>query len=66
MTTNRKDSRTTAQIFQRFLMKVAALCYTMVKTICNHSFEGVSTGFKPMNKFKKVNLPYDFVEMGGF
>ncbi|MBQ4387666.1 MAG: hypothetical protein II822_08700 [Prevotella sp.] len=51
---------------RRVLMKAVALCYTMMKTICNHSFEAVSTGFKSMNKFKKVNLPYDFVEMGGF
>ena len=39
-------------------MKVVSLCYTMMKTICNHSFEGVGTGFKSMNKFKKVNLLY--------
>ena len=58
MTTNRKDSKTTAQILQRVLMKVVSLCYTMMKTICNHSFEGVGTGFKSMNKFKKVNLLY--------
>ena len=30
----------------------------MLKTICNHSFEGVTNGFQCMNKFKKVNLRY--------
>ena len=39
-------------------MKVVSMAYVMLKVICGHSFEGVSSGFKSMNKFKKVNLRY--------
>ncbi len=55
---NVKNPKTTAQTLQRVLVKVVAMCYTMLKTICNHSFENVGRGFASMNKFKKVNLRY--------
>ena len=60
MTENRhvKNPKTSAQTLQRVLVKVVALCYAMLKFICNHSFEGVTNGFQCMNKFKKVNLRY--------
>ena len=59
-TSNRhvKNPKTAAQTLQRVLVKVVALAYAMLKTICNHSFEGVTNGFQCMNKFKKVNLRY--------
>ena len=59
-TSNRhvKNPKTSAQTLQRVLVKVVALAYAMLKTICNHSFEGVTNGFQCMNKFKKVNLRY--------
>ena len=53
-----KNPKTAAQTLQRVLVKVVALAYAMMKTICNHSFEGVTNGFQCMNKFKKVNLKY--------
>ena len=53
-----KNPKTTSQTLQRVLVKVVALAYAMLKTICNHSFEGVTNGFQCMNKFKKVNLRY--------
>ena len=53
-----KNPKTAAQTLQRVLVKVVALAYAMLKTICNHSFEGVTNGFECMNKFKKVNLKY--------
>ena len=53
---HQKNPKTTAQTLQRVLMKVVALLYAMFKAICNHSFEGVTSGFQSMNKFKKVNL----------
>ena len=34
------------------------MAYVMLRVICGHSFEGVSSGSKSMNKFKKVNLRY--------
>lgn len=52
------NPKTAAQTLQRVLVKVVALAYAMLKTICNHSFEGVTNGFQCMNKFKKVNLKY--------
>ena len=53
-----KNTRSNAQTLQRILMKVVSMAYVMLKVICGHSFEGVSSGFKSMNKFKKVNLRY--------
>ena len=51
---NVKNPKTTAQTLQRVLVKVVAMCYTMLKTICNHSFENVGRGFASMNKFKII------------
>ena len=53
-----KNLKTRPQTLQRVLMKVVSMAYVMLKVICGHSFEGVSSGFKSMNKFKKVNLRY--------
>ena len=53
-----KNPKTTAQTLQRVLMKVVSLAYTMLKLICNHSFEGVTNGSACMNMFKKVNLKH--------
>ena len=53
-----KNPKTTAQTLQRVLVKVVAMLYTMLKAICNHSFEGVTNGYECMNKFKKLNLKY--------
>ena len=53
-----KNTKSRAQTLQRILMKVVSMAYVMLKVICGHSFEGVSSGFKSMNKFKKVNLRY--------
>ncbi|MBP5197403.1 MAG: hypothetical protein J6035_08395 [Bacteroidaceae bacterium] len=51
-----KNPKTTAQTLQRVLVKVVAFAYAMLKSICSHSFEGVSNGFQCMNTFKSVNL----------
>ena len=53
-----KNTKSRAQTLQRILMKVVSMAYVMLRVICGHSFEGVSSGFKSMNKFKKVNLRY--------
>ena len=53
-----KNIRSRAQTLQRILMKVVSMAYVMLRVICGHSFEGVSSGSKSMNKFKKVNLRY--------
>ena len=53
-----KNPKTTAQTLQRVLMMAVTMFYAVLKTICNHSFEGLPTGAKCANKFKKVNLKY--------
>lgn len=53
-----KNPKTTAQTLQRVLVKAVGMAYAMMKSICNHSFEGESNGFNCMNKFRKVNLMY--------
>ncbi len=53
--TNRK---TALQILQRIFVKVVGIAYGKFKELCGHSFEGVSTGYASMNKFKRVNLKY--------
>ena len=53
-----KNPKTTAQTLQRVLMMAVTMFYAVLKAICNHSFEGLSTGAKCANKFKKVNLKY--------
>ncbi len=53
-----KNPKTTAQTLQRVLVKAVGLFYAMLKFICNHSFEGESTGRECMNKFRKLNLKY--------
>ena len=53
-----KNPQTAAQTLQRVLVKAVGMLYAMLKVICNHSFEGFSSGYQCMNKFKKVNLKY--------
>ena len=52
------DRKTALQILQRILVKAVGTAYGKLKELCGHSFEGVSTGYACMNKFKKVNLKY--------
>ena len=52
------NHKTTLQTLQRILVKNVGTAYSKFKAICNHSFEGISTGYACMNKFKKVNLKY--------
>jgi len=53
-----KNPKTSAQTLQRVFVKAVNKAYAMLKSICNHSFQGVSSGLDSMNKFKKVNLQY--------
>ena len=53
-----KNPKTVAQTLQRVLHKAVIGNYKKMKTICNHSFEGYSTGFACMNRFKTLNLKY--------
>ena len=56
--TKPKNPKTENQSLQRVLLKTVNKTYSMMKGICNHSFEGYDNSFDCMNKFKRVNLKY--------
>jgi hypothetical protein len=56
--TKPKNPKTEAQSLQRVLLKAVIKTYSMLKGICDHSFEGFDNSFDCMNKFKKVNMKY--------
>ena len=53
-----KNPKTDAQTLQRILVKIVGLVYTLLKMICNHSFEGFSNGAKCAERFRSINLRY--------
>ena len=56
--TRPKNPKTEAQSLHRVLVKTVNKAYSMLKEICNHSFEEYDNSFDCMNKFKRVNLKY--------
>ena len=56
--TKPKNPKTEAQSQQRVLLKAVNKAYSMLKGICDHSFEDYENSFDCMNKFKRVNLKY--------
>lgn len=50
-----KKSATPAQIYQRAVGNTTMQAYSVMKTICDHSFEGVQMGALSMSHFLKVN-----------
>lgn len=53
---NVKNPQTLAQMQQRALMATVVEAYSRMKTICDHSFEGIEVGSKTMGEFLKANL----------
>lgn len=53
-----KNPKTTAQTLQRVIIAQTGLMYKAFKSICDHSFEGVTMGAKCANKFRKLNADY--------
>ena len=53
-----KNPKTTAQTLQRVIIAQVGLMYKAFKSICDHSFEGVTQGAKCANKFRKLNADY--------
>lgn len=51
-----KNPNTEAQVIQRILMGTVGKAYSRMKTICDHSFEGVAVGAKSMAFFMQQNL----------
>ena len=56
--TRPKNPKTEDQSLQRVLLKAVIKGYSMLKEICNHTFEDYDNAFECMNKFKRVNLKY--------
>ena len=56
--TRPKNPKTEAQSMHRVLVKAVNKTYSMMKEICDHSFEGYDNSFDCMNKFRSVNLKY--------
>jgi hypothetical protein len=56
--TRPKNPKTEAQSLHRVLVKTVNKTYSMMKEICDHSFEEYDNSFDCMNKFKRVNLKY--------
>ena len=56
--TTPKNPKTEAQSMHRVLVKAVNKTYSMLKGICDHSFEDCYNSFESMNKFKRVNLKY--------
>lgn len=58
-----KNPRTDMQQRQRAYIKTVSSAYSVLKPICDHSFEGVAYGADSMNFFKKEN--YKIVSSAG-
>lgn len=54
--TDVKNPRTKAQMAQRCLLKTISLAYSSMKSILDHSFEGVSYGALSMRHFQSINF----------
>ena len=51
-----KNPRSSMQMSQRAVMSTALKAYSLMKDICNHSFEGIPYGQKTMNTFVSENI----------
>lgn len=56
--TNVKNPQTAAQTAQRVIIKQVQASYKAFKALCDHSFEGFTTGAKCMNQFMHLNARY--------
>ena len=50
------NPRTTGQMIQRMIFAAVSFAYSMLRPICDHSFEGVQYGQRSMSKFFSLNL----------
>ena len=55
-----KNPRTDMQQRQRAYIKTVSSAYSVLRPICDHSFEGVAYGADSMNFFKKENYKPEF------
>lgn len=50
------NPRTASQLIQRMIFATAAVAYSRLKSICDHSFEGVQYGTQSQARFMSLNL----------
>lgn len=53
---NVKNPQSPAQMGQRAIQRTAVQAYTVLKSICDHSFQGVSYGANSYSKFLSINM----------
>lgn len=53
-----KNPQTDAQTIQRVIVAQVGRSYSKFKTLCDHSFEGITMGAKSANTFRKLNTRY--------
>lgn len=51
-----KNPQTRGQLVQRVIMQTIAQAYSQMKTICNHSYEGITQGALSQQRFNTLNL----------
>lgn len=51
-----KNPQTDAQMYQRAINRTAVQAYGVLKSICDHSFEGVSYGANSYSRFLSLNM----------
>lgn len=51
-----KNPRSRAQVLQRVLLNTVAQAYSVLRPICDHSFQGFTPGQMSMSRFLKLNL----------
>ena len=53
-----KNPQTDLQTIQRVIVAQVGRSYSKFKTLCDHSFEGITMGAKSANTFRKLNTRY--------
>lgn len=61
-----KNPRTTGQQVQRIILATVTKAYSQMKSIVNHSWQGVSYGAASMNKFNKLNMDFLRNQLGAY
>lgn len=61
-----KNPKTTGQQVQRIILATVTKAYSQMKSIVNHSWQGVSYGANSMSKFNKLNMDYLRNQLGAY
>ena len=53
-----KNKQTAIQMLQRVIMKTTSVSYSMLRDICDHSFQGKQQGTPNQSEYARVNVSY--------